>query len=84
MPLYSYECEKCGKKFDKFVSVSERRNVKCECGHLATKLIVGSATLIEFTPAWFHDICEESIYITSKKQLKNECKKHDVLAARLL
>ena len=42
------------------------------------------AGVISFKPMWFHDICEESLYISSKLQLKDECKRHDVIAARLL
>ena len=35
-------------------------------------------------PMWYHDICERPLYIESKKQLKKECKKHNVIACRLM
>jgi len=37
-----------------------------------------------FKPMVYNDICETPILIESKKHLKRECKKHGVIAARLL
>lgn len=37
-----------------------------------------------FKPMWYNDICERPIWVTSKRQLREECKKHNVIAARLL
>ncbi len=37
-----------------------------------------------FQPMVYHDICETPILVRSKRQLKEECKRHDVIAARLL
>ena len=38
--LYSYECPKCGKKWDESKEVVERNNVDCrKCGVKADKLI---------------------------------------------
>ena len=45
----------------------------------------GEVTSIHiFKPMVYNDICETPILIESKKQLKSECKKHGVVAARLL
>ena len=82
MPRYDYQCEKCGRKWESFHSIDERDNEKC-CGKEATRLITMGAVDI-WKPMWYNDICEEPIYIESKRQLKEECKKHDVIAARLL
>jgi hypothetical protein len=41
-------------------------------------------TIQTFKPMVYTDICETPILITSKRQLKEECKKHNVIAARLL
>lgn len=84
MPLYDYHCIKCGKKFERYSSVENRHNVKCECGERADKLMSMSAKTEIFEPMWYNDICEEPIYVTSKGQLREECKRHDVIAARLL
>jgi len=84
MPYYDYECE-CGRKFDEFKRIDERHFAKCpSCGKKARMVFTGTNQVSIFTPAWFHDICEESMYITSKRQLKEECKKHNVKAARLM
>jgi hypothetical protein len=37
-----------------------------------------------FKPMVYTDICETPILIESKRQLRVECKKHNVIAARLL
>lgn len=37
-----------------------------------------------FTPHTFDDICETPIHVTSKRQLKELCKVHNVRAARLM
>lgn len=40
--------------------------------------------IIIFKPMIYEDICETPLLISSKRQLKRECKAHDVTAARLL
>ena len=37
-----------------------------------------------FKPMVYNDICETPILIESKKHLARECKKHGVIAARLM
>lgn len=44
----------------------------------------GFAGIQIFKPMVYRDICETPLLIESKKQLKRECKKHGVIAARLL
>lgn len=40
MPLYDYLCEKCGKKFEDFRTIAERRQAPCPiCGKPAEKQI---------------------------------------------
>ena len=50
----------------------------CRCGG------TGSPAMHIFKPMVYRDICETPLLIESKKQLKEECKKHNVIAARLL
>jgi hypothetical protein len=45
---------------------------------------VGSPAVHIFKPMVYTDICETPLLIESKRQLKAECKKHNVIAARLL
>ena len=47
------------------------------------KAIKGPAVHI-WKSMWFNDITDKPIYVESKRQLKQECKKHNVTAARLL
>ena len=37
-----------------------------------------------FKPMWYEDIDVQPIYIESKRQLKEECKKRNLVAVRLL
>ena len=47
MPNYTYECVKCGLRFDSFVPMAERHNVE-HCGEKAIKhLSAGSGVLID-------------------------------------
>lgn len=84
MPRYDYLCEKCDKVFEKVVSIAERNSVKCECGKVATKLFTVTPAVEIFKPMVYEDICEHPIMISSKRQLREECKKHNVKAARLM
>ena len=43
-----------------------------------------SAAVHIWKPMVYTDICEEPILVESKRQLKAECRKHNVIAARLL
>lgn len=45
MPLYEYQCQKCGSKFERFVRgvslVGEEKTVQCpNCGHAEAKRLV--------------------------------------------
>ena len=47
MPLYEYECAKCGKRFEKIQKVTAARRQKCpKCGARAERL--ASAPAIQF------------------------------------
>lgn len=54
------------------------------CPMCADELKGNSPAVHTFKPMVYTDICEEPILIESKRQLKRECKKHGVIAARLL
>ncbi len=43
MPLYEYECHKCGEKFEKLIFSTEKDEVKCpKCGSSETKRLLSS------------------------------------------
>jgi putative FmdB family regulatory protein len=47
MPLYEYECKKCGHRFEKIVKYSDKPNKKCpECGGAVEQMI--SAPAVQF------------------------------------
>ena len=41
MPLFEYECEKCGKKFEKLIFSNDTEKVTCpNCGSTETKKLL--------------------------------------------
>ncbi len=47
MPTYSYECEKCGHRFERFQSMKDGALKECpQCGGPVKRLISGSAGII--------------------------------------
>jgi putative FmdB family regulatory protein len=47
MPLYEYECKKCGHRFEKIVKYSDKPHKKCpECGGAVEQMI--SAPAVQF------------------------------------
>ena len=82
--LYEYECEDCKCRWEEIRDFAERHTAKCgKCGGKGIKLI-SNISLEEFKPMFYNDICEKPIWVESKKQLKQECNKHGVVAARLM
>ncbi len=73
-----YRCVRCGFKKNR----DTRSMVCCECGG-DIKSYGYTLGGVPFKAMWYRDICETPIWITSKGHLKKECKKHNVLAARL-
>jgi hypothetical protein len=58
-----------------------KRCPKCE---EEKNLRVDGPAVHVFKPMVYTDICETPLLIESKKQLREECRKHDVIACRLL
>ncbi|RLF28924.1 MAG: hypothetical protein DRN14_03300 [Thermoplasmata archaeon] len=87
MPLYAYKCEECENEWEEFKKVDERLNTKCpKCGGKCkidfSKF--GTRNIMFFTPWTYEDLDVYPIHITSKKQLKRECEKRGLKAARLM
>jgi putative FmdB family regulatory protein len=53
MPLYEYECKKCGHRFEKILKFSDKPMKKCpDCGGVVEQLI--SAPTVQFKGAgWY-------------------------------
>ncbi len=84
MPTYDYECEKCGKEVTKFRLIADRHNLlSCECGGKCKK-IVGLSRVNVFKPLFMTNLDVNPVWVESKKQLREECKKRGVMAASLM
>lgn len=55
MPTYEYECEKCGKRFEKFQKMTDAPVKHCpECGGKATRLIGSGGGIIFKGSGFYH------------------------------
>ena len=76
MPTYDYQCDKCGKNFEKFEKMTDKPQGKCpKCGGKTRRLIAGGSGVI-FKGSGFYETdykkrnmkeCERSAYKKSKK-----------------
>jgi len=47
MPIYEYQCSECNKVTEDFTTISEnKKELKCECGSPAKRIISGSTFVI--------------------------------------
>jgi len=83
VPLYEYECNSCERRWEAIAPVEERYSSPCpSCGHKPPTILIGGnkqQTKL-FPEGWFRDIAYDPIYITSRRQLREECKKHECYA----
>lgn len=55
MPTYSYECDACGHKFDKFQSMKDESLTKCpECKKKKLRRLFGTGAAIMFKGSGFY------------------------------
>lgn len=50
MPLFSYECPKCGREQDAYRTVAERNRAPKCCGRKTVKIVTASYLTPQFTP----------------------------------
>ena len=79
MPLYEYE--HCGKRFEKFLPmVKSGEPQDCPiCGKSSQK-VISLPAVSTFKPRYYENIDVEPIWIESKRQLKEECAKRELIA----
>lgn len=82
MPTYKVRCRKCNKVFEAVARIAERNKIKCECGGDIT-IVISLPFVSIFKPDWYEHIAENPIYITSKKQLRQECESRGMIAKAL-
>ena len=78
MPVYSYECKDCKRKWDSINKVADRKRERCpSCRFVAILVISKPGQHISFRSGFFEHIAPDPIYINSKQTLKDECNKRN-------
>ena len=68
MPLYEYECTKCGHRFEKIESVSAAATKKCpKCGAKAERLLAAPAIQFKGTGWYVTDYAGKNSDATAKE-----------------
>lgn len=83
MPCYDYGCE-CGYvRADVICDWNCTDKYVCDkCGKVMERLL-GKPKVHMFPEGWWRDLSIEPIYISSRAQLKDECRKHGCYAKYL-
>ena len=86
MPLYPYFCPNCNHEWEAVHKMEERLEERCPiCGDKARIHFGRLKPSPHFFPeGWWEDLDVEPIYISSKRQLKEECKKRGLQSRYLL
>lgn len=83
MPLYDYQCKKCGKTFEELRHIDERLSVKCICGGEVSILVTNNKT-DWFRPHWNENFDLKPIYVESKQHYRKLCKQYGLTARALM
>jgi len=80
MPVYAYKCNYCKTIVELFRAIRERNCISiCDCGKDRERILT-TASVEVWKPQWFEHIDINPIYIESKSQLKEECKKRGLIS----
>lgn len=86
MPVYEYECQRCGRITENVSRISEmRETVQCDkCSGIARRIISLSAVHDDhpswITPRLSESLCsEQDRPIESRADLDAHCRKHDLV-----
>ena len=83
MPSYNYHCRACDKDFIAAKCIAKRSHGHCpDCGKRGKKEFTVSRVMV-WEPMVYEHITSQPLYIETKQQLKDACKKYGVRAARL-
>jgi putative FmdB family regulatory protein len=87
MPLYDFECLTCGEVFENFCCLNELESltIKQKCPHCKGKVkrLIGGMKKDWFQVHINEDFDGTPIEVTSKRHLKELCKKHGVTSRAL-
>jgi len=77
MPLYDYRCEQCGNIEERFFSIKKlKKTIKCpKCGGRAGRFWGKPPANHIFKPFWHEHLDDHPVYIETKQQLRDECRK---------
>ena len=78
MPIYEYECTKCGKKFEVWQKITEPPLETCpECGGKLIKLISQTSFILKGTGWYVTDYARKEKQQQDKKETKKEASKKE-------
>ena len=80
MPLYDYQCTKCGKAFEELAPIDARFDMISPCCNVISELQMSPVKDNTFKPFWHEDLTDKPILVTSRNHYKELCKKHGVYA----
>ncbi len=75
MPLYTYQCESCEEVFETLRSMHDEGEQLCKCGSPAHRTIGRANNVHTFKEGWWENLDHMPVYIESKRQLKEVCKR---------
>jgi putative FmdB family regulatory protein len=82
MPLYDFKCLSCHKVFEGFKKLADEMPL-CRCGG-AAEIILNTKGRDWFQPHWNENLDHKPVFVESKKQYREECKKRGLTAKCLL
>lgn len=80
MPLFDIRCQKCENLEENVVLSADEAVPQCSCGGDREKVWGHAPKTHIFKEGWYEHLASEPIYITSKKQLKQECKERNLFS----
>jgi len=80
LPLYVYECQTCGYRFEEVRAIHMREITSCpSCLNEARQIITAPAIHV-FQPFWHEDFGDKPVFVESKAHYKQLCKQYGVYA----
>ena len=81
MPLYDLKCPNCDTVTECHCEMMKRHCQRChKCGELMNVLISQPSAAHVFQPDWYYLGSKDKVFVRSKAQLFEECRKRDKIA----